>query len=239
MALSPRSIAEPVRVRLAPLDAIKGDPESLLVHEIYASIQGESTFAGMPCVFVRTTACHLRCRYCDTEHSFHEGRVRNVDEVIEEVEGLGIPLVELTGGEPLLQKGAFTLVTRLCDRGVRVLVETSGGVSTRSLDPRAVCILDVKTPGSGEVDSNVWSNLDHVKPTDEVKFVLTSREDYEWMRDLIARTRLSERCTVLAGVAFGEIDNRDLVRWILQDRLGVRFQLQLHKHVWPPHERGV
>lgn len=239
MTLSEKSIAEPMRVRLAPLDVVKGDAERLLVHEVYSSIQGESTYAGLPCTFVRTTACHLRCRYCDTEHSFHEGRARTVDDLVSEIGAIGLPLVELTGGEPLLQKAAFTLVTRLCDAGHRVLVETSGGVSTRGLDERAVCILDIKTPGSGEAGANVWSNLELLKPIDEVKIVVTSRADYDWMRDVLARTAVADRCTVLVGVAFGALAPRELAEWILRDRLPVRFQLQLHKHVWPPDARGV
>ncbi|AMV37659.1 radical SAM protein [Planctomyces sp. SH-PL62] len=223
--------------RLRP---IEGRPAgTLMVHEIYRSLQGESTFAGLPCVFVRLTACHLRCVYCDTPHAFNQGEPLELDAVVAAVEALGGGLVELTGGEPLLQDEAYPLMEKLADRGWTVLLETSGGVATDRVDPRVRIILDVKTPASGEVDANVWSNLDRLRPTDEVKFVLGDRDDFDWSVDVIRRHDLARRCPILMSAVFGRVDPTELATWILETHLPIRLQVQLHKILWDPRARGV
>lgn len=237
MPLSLDVLNEPPASRIAPLKRLSSR-ESLLVHEVYASIQGEGTRTGLPCVFVRTTACHLRCRYCDTAHAFHEGKERSVFDVAEEVLDYEIPLVLLTGGEPLLQPAVHPLMERLLDAGREVLLETSGGVSTERVDPRVVVILDVKTPGSGEVKRNVWENLERLRPHDEVKFVLTGKDDYAWAKALLERERLFERCAVLFSPEAEGLDPAALAEWIVKDRLPVRMQVQLHKVLWG-NRRGV
>jgi 7-carboxy-7-deazaguanine synthase len=213
---------------------------TLKVNEIYESIQGESTWAGLPCVFVRLTACDLRCTYCDTEYAFYEGKKRLVSEVLDEVLAGGTPLVEITGGEPLLQKNVLPLMTALCDAGRTVLIETSGAHDISKIDPRVHRIMDLKTPGSGECARNLWSNIAHLEKRDEVKFVIGSREDYEWSRDQVREHDLTARCgTVLFSPIFGRIEPRQIVEWILADKLQVRFQLQMHKFIWEPRARGV
>jgi 7-carboxy-7-deazaguanine synthase len=214
--------------------------DSLVIHEIYASIQGESTFAGLPCVFVRTTGCNLRCVWCDTPQAFHGGMRMTRQEVLERALALGAPLVELTGGEPLLQPGVFPLMTELCDRGLTVLVETSGEADVSGVDPRVHKVMDLKCPASGESHRNRWSNLLHITPKDEIKFVLADRADYEWMRATIEERRLASRTpNLLASTAFGTLAPKDLVRWVLEDKLSIRVQLQLHKYIWAPDEVGV
>ncbi len=212
---------------------------TLVVHEVYASIQGESTRAGLPCTFVRLSACHLRCSWCDTPHAFDEGTRRSVDDVVAEAHGRGIPLVEVTGGEPLLQPGVYPLLARLCDLGHTVLLETSGALDIGRVDPRVVRIVDLKCPGSGEVERNRWENLELLRPGDEVKFVLADRADYEWARDVVTGHGLAERCTVLLSTAHGLLAPADVVRWMLEDALPARFQLQMHKVIWDPDRRGV
>jgi 7-carboxy-7-deazaguanine synthase len=225
------------RARLKPLE---GKPAgTLLVHEIYRSLQGESTFAGLPCVFIRLTACHLRCVYCDTPHAFNQGEVLGLDEVLSRALELGDDLVELTGGEPLLQPEAYPLMTRLADAGKTVLLETSGAVDTTPVDPRVRIILDIKTPGSGEVEANDWGNLDRLRPIDEVKVVVCDRRDFDWAIELFRARRLIERCTVLLGASFGQVQPTVLAAWILESRLPVRLQLQQHKILWDPNARGV
>ncbi len=211
----------------------------LLVHEIYASIQGESTHAGRPCTFVRLSACHLRCTYCDTPHAFGQGERMARDEVLGRVRELGIRLVELTGGEPLLQAEALPLMRELCDAGYEVLLETSGSLDIRPVDARVKRIVDLKTPSSGEVEANRWDNLDALLPHDEVKIVLGSREDYEWARTQIQERSIARRCAVLLGCVHDALPPAELVRWMLADRLPARFQLQVHKVVWEPTARGV
>jgi 7-carboxy-7-deazaguanine synthase len=212
---------------------------TLLVNEVFFSVQGEGTRAGTPCVFVRLTGCPLRCAWCDTAYAFHEGVRRDEDDVLAEVAGFGCPLVLLTGGEPLSQPAAFPFVTRLLDAGYETLVETSGHVPLDGLDRRAVAILDVKAPGSGESHRMHRANLDLLKPTDEAKFVIAGRPDYEWSRDLVRERRLDERCPVLFSPVHGQLAPGDLARWILEDRLPVRLQVQLHKYLWPGVDRGV
>jgi 7-carboxy-7-deazaguanine synthase len=211
----------------------------LTVNEVFFSIQGEGSRAGRPCVFVRLTGCPLRCTWCDTAYAFHEGTKRSEDDVIAEVSGHPCRLVQVTGGEPLSQPAAFPFVTRLLDAGFEVLVETSGHVLIEALDPRAVAVLDVKAPGSGETHRMEWRNLDLLKPKDELKFVIAGREDYDWSRDLIRDKGLTARCPVLFSPVHGVLDPGLLARWILDDGLGVRLQVQLHKYLWPGVERGV
>ncbi len=214
--------------------------DTLVIHEIYASIQGESTFAGLPCAFVRTTGCNLRCVWCDTPQAFHGGTRMRRDEVRAKALALGTPLVELTGGEPLLQPGVFPLMTELCDAGRTVLVETSGEADVARVDPRVHKIMDLKCPGSGESHRNRWDNLEHIGPGDEIKFVLADRADYEWMRATIAERRLPARTpNLLASTVFGKLAARDIVEWVLSDALPVRVQLQMHKYIWAPDATGV
>jgi 7-carboxy-7-deazaguanine synthase len=213
---------------------------TLTINEIYSSVQGESTWAGMPCVFVRLTFCDLRCTYCDTEYAFYEGKKLTLDEILNSVLGYDCPLVEVTGGEPLLQKNVLPLMTLLADAGRTVLLETSGAHDISKVDPRVHRIMDLKTPGSGEVARNLWTNIEHLTQRDEVKFVIGSREDYEWSRTQLRQHGLAERCrAVLFSPIFGRIDPREIVEWILADNLPVRFQLQMHKFIWTPTQRGV
>jgi len=213
---------------------------TLTINEIYHSIQGESTWAGEPCVFVRLTFCDLRCNYCDTEYAFYEGKKQTLPEIMKAVAAFGCPLVEITGGEPLLQKNVLPLMAMLADAGHTVLLETSGAHDISKVDPRVHRIMDLKTPGSGESARNLPSNIEHLTQADEVKFVIGSREDYEWSREHVARHALTQRCrAVLFSPIFGRIDPREIVEWILADRLPVRFQLQMHKFIWTATKRGV
>jgi len=223
--------------RLRPLQGKAAG--TLVIHEIYRSLQGESTFAGLPCVFVRLTACHLRCVYCDTPHAFNQGETMSVDDVVARSLALGDDLVEITGGEPLLQLEVYPLMSRLADAGKTVLLETSGAINTSAVDPRVRVILDLKTPGSGEVEANVWSNLERLRPTDELKFVLCDRADFDWAANVVGEHRLTDRCPVLFSVAFGQVNPTDLAAWILESHLPVRLQLQQHKILWDPKARGV
>ena len=214
--------------------------DTLVIHEIYSSIQGESTFAGLPCTFVRTTGCNLRCVWCDTPQAFHGGTRMPRSTVLARALAPGTPLVELTGGEPLLQPGVFPLMRELCDAGRTVLVETSGEADVAGVDPRVHRIMDLKCPGSGEGDRNRWGNLLHLTARDEIKFVLADRTDYEWMRDTVRERRLA-RITphLLASTVFGKLAPRDLVAWVLEDQLPVRVQLQMHKVIWGADATGV
>ncbi len=212
----------------------------LTINEIFLSIQGESTYAGAPCVFVRLTACDLRCMWCDTPYAFAEGRKMTVDEVVAEVARYGCPLVELTGGEPLLQEDAYPLMTALLGRGMRVLLETGGHISVARVPAGVVKVIDVKCPASGESGRNHWPNLDQLAPADQVKFVIQDRADYEFARQVIARHQLSTRCeAVLCSPVHDVLAPRDLASWILADNLPVRLQLQVHKYIWGAHARGV
>ncbi|MSR29306.1 MAG: radical SAM protein [Phycisphaerales bacterium] len=223
----------------------------LRVNEIFHSIQGESTFAGEPCIFVRLSGCPLRCRYCDTAYAFREGVSRSVESVATEVLANPCRLIEITGGEPLAQREVHPLIVRLLDAGRTVLIESSGAIDTAEVDPRAHLILDIKTPGSGESHRMVWANLTRLRPHDEVKFVVCSREDYEFARETVIRERLVERtrCVLFSpaheqrGCAEIEgtpgLEPRLLAQWILEDQLSVRLQLQMHKFIWDPATRGV
>lgn len=224
---------------------------TLRVNEIFHSIQGESSFAGLRCAFVRLTGCHLRCAYCDTEYAFHEGANVEIEEIIRRVEARPCALVEITGGEPLLQRAVHDLMRRLCDLGKTVLIETSGACDISACDPRVIRIMDIKAPGSGECARNDWANIARLRPADEVKFVISDRADYDWAKAIIAEHRLTERVReVLLSPVFEQargrevagapgIPMRDLAEWIIADNLPVRLQAQLHKFIWEPATRGV
>ena len=218
-------------LRLASADRLR-------VNEIFYSLQGESTRAGRPCVLVRLTGCHLRCGWCDTAYAFYEGEWLSRAEVLARVAAFGCPLVELTGGEPLLQPGALPLLADLCNAGYEVLLETSGAVDIAPVDPRVRRIVDVKCPGSGEVERNHWPNLDLLRETDELKLVIADEADYRWARDLVLERELHRRCPVHFSPVAGSLDPAALADWILRDRLPVRLQLQLHKQLWGS-ARGV
>ncbi|MDO8793355.1 MAG: radical SAM protein [Vicinamibacterales bacterium] len=212
----------------------------LTINEIFHSIQGESTHAGRPCVFVRLTACDLRCRWCDTPYAFHEGRKMTVDEVVADVDARGCPVVEVTGGEPLLQPDVYPLMQRLLDAGKTVLIETGGHRSIAQVPPGVIRIVDVKCPGSGESEKNDWSNLAHLTATDEVKFVIADRADYDFAREVLRREKLEDKvAAVLFSPVHGELDPKQLAEWVIADRLPVRVQLQVHKYIWSPETRGV
>jgi 7-carboxy-7-deazaguanine synthase len=245
--------------------------DTLVINEIYLSLQGESTFAGLPCIFVRLTACDLRCSYCDTAYAFSEGKKMRLQEIQAKVRELAapfetvspvtrhfsLPLVELTGGEPLLQKNALPLMKSLCDDGFTVLLETSGAHDISPVDPRVHRIMDLKCPGSGEVERNLRENIKHLKATDEIKFVIGTAEDYEWARQQIAKHKLDAICPLLFSwvhpllpaqqdkslkkVPAGQtpVSRRELAEKIMADALPVRFQVQMHKVIWPPEQRGV
>jgi 7-carboxy-7-deazaguanine synthase len=212
----------------------------LTVNEIFHSIQGESTHAGRPCVFVRLTACDLRCSWCDTVYAFHEGRKMTVEDVLSRVRDYGCDVVEITGGEPLLQKDALPLMQRLLDEGRTVMIETGGHLSVDAVPRGVIRVIDVKCPGSGESGKVHWENLERLRPTDEVKFVITDRADYEFARDVVARYDLTSKTTaVLFSPVHGVMNARELAEWILADKLPVRLQLQAHKYIWDPTTRGV
>jgi len=242
--------------------------DTLVVNEIYLSLQGESTFAGLPCIFVRLTACNLRCSYCDTAYAFTEGEKKPLSDVRKRVRELAtpfddrratmhLPLVELTGGEPLLQPNSLPLMTQLCDDGFTVLIETSGAHDISKIDPRVRVIMDLKCPSSGEVPRNRWENLSHLKAIDEVKFVIGTAEDYEWTKQILAEHRLAERCPILISwvaplteaqrhaslkkVPAGQtpMSRLELAERVIADKLPVRFQVQMHKVIWAPEARGV
>jgi 7-carboxy-7-deazaguanine synthase len=221
------------------------DAPVLRVTEIFHSIQGESTWAGLPCTFVRLTGCPLRCVWCDTEYAFHGGEKLALDEIVARVRAIGTPLVEITGGEPLIHRNAFVLTERLLDLGFTVLVETSGAIDIGPLDTRAHRIMDLKCPGSGEESRNLWSNLDHLTERDEIKFVIAGRQDYEWARDTIRQRGLDTRVergelrALLFSPVWESMDFRELAEWVLADRLPVRYQIQLHKIIWGANVHGV
>ncbi len=220
-------------------------PPFLRITEIFHSIQGESTWTGMPCTFVRVTGCPLRCTWCDTAYAFKGGNRMTLDEIVERVRELGCPVVELTGGEPLAHRNTFALADRLLEEGFTVLVETSGSEDVGPLDDRVHIIMDLKCPGSGESARNRWENLDELGTGDEVKFVLLDRADYEWARGVIRERGLDRRVTegslraILMSPVWDQLDRQDLAEWILEDGLPVRYQTQLHKHIWDPARRGV
>ena len=204
----------------------------LKVYEIFHSLQGESSRTGLPTVFVRLTGCPLRCRYCDTAYAFQGGQNMSDQQILERVAEYGTRYVTVTGGEPLAQKGCIPLLIKLCDAGYDVSLETGGALDISAVDPRVSVILDVKTPGSGEVEKNLWQNLDRLKPADEVKFVLCDRADYDWARQVLAEHAISRKCPVLFSPVYSTLNPSDLADWVLQDKLPVRMQVQLHKILW-------
>jgi 7-carboxy-7-deazaguanine synthase len=208
------------------------------VTEIFHSIQGESSHVGRPCVFVRLAGCNLRCRWCDSEYTFTGGDRMSIEEILDRVRSYACGLVEVTGGEPLAQKEAFTLIETLCNDGFEVLIETSGSIDIEPVDRRAKIVLDIKCPGSGESDKNYWPNLEQLQPHDEIKFVIADRTDYEWARSVIEERNLSGR-TVLFSPVWGELDLKPLAEWMLADGVPARLQTQLHKHIWGADVKGV
>ncbi len=202
------------------------------VCEIFKSIQGESSYAGMPCFFIRLTGCNLRCTYCDTKYAYFEGEELSEERILSEVHRAGISLVEITGGEPLLQKEVYHLIKTLLDNNYKLLIETNGSMSIKDIDRRAVVILDIKTPGSGMVREMDFLNLDYIKDTDEIKFVITDRKDYEWTKDIIQQYNLKDRCHILVSPAYGILQPEVLAKWILDDGLELRLNLQLHKYIF-------
>lgn len=209
------------------------------VNEIFYSIQGESSRMGVPCVFVRLTYCNLRCTYCDTEYAFYEGREMELNDIISEVEKYQCKIVEITGGEPLVQENVHTLMKQLCDKGYQVMIETGGSLPIEKIDKRVNIIMDLKTPSSAMVHKNLYENINHLKPGDEVKFVIGNKADYDWSKEIMIKYRLADKVTVLMSPVFDELNNIDLATWILDDRLNVRLQVQLHKYIWHPQTRGV
>ncbi len=219
--------------------AIEPPTDQLQINEIFHSVQGESRHAGRPCVFVRLTACNLRCTWCDTAYAFEQGEGMSYTAILDRVARFGTRYVLITGGEPLLQPQVHGLIAELVDRGYEVGIETGGSLDVASLDPRVTIIMDVKCPGSGMQEHNLWGNIEKLKSTDEVKFVLADRHDYEWAREVIAQHHLTERCGVLLSPVHGELSPRSLAEWMLSDALGARLQMQIHKYIWPAGTRGV
>ena len=211
----------------------------LKVNEIFYSIQGEGNAAGLPCVFVRLTYCNLRCTYCDTEYAFYDGEEKTLDEIIDEVKKYKCKLVEITGGEPLVQEESLELMRRLCDAGFNVMLETGGSLSIKNVDTRVKMIMDFKCPSSGMEKKNFYENVNYLKKADEVKFVIGNREDYDWAKEIISGYNLISKCEILFSVVFGVVEPVKLVEWILEDKLDVRFQLQMHKYIWHPETKGV
>ncbi|PPC93591.1 MAG: 7-carboxy-7-deazaguanine synthase QueE [Methylotenera sp.] len=204
----------------------------LKIHEIFHSLQGESTRVGLPTVFVRLTGCPMRCVYCDTAYAFSGGSNMEIDDIVAKVAEYGTHYVTVTGGEPLAQKDCHVLLKDLCDAGFSVSLETGGAIDISKVDQRVSVILDVKTPASGEMENNIWTNLDHLKATDEVKFVLCNRADYEWAKALVAKDKLADKCTVLFSPVYQQVNPTELAEWVLADKLPVRMQIQLHKVLW-------
>ena len=211
----------------------------LEVTEIYKSVQGESTYVGLPCVFVRLTGCNLRCVWCDTAYAFDGGKKLSVGKILDQVKSFGINLVEITGGEPLLQKEVFTLMEKLLKNKFLVMLETGGSLSIKNVPNEVVKIVDLKCPGSGEENKNDWSNLDHLSSEDQIKFVIADRNDYEWSRSVLRSYELDKKVQILFSPVFEKLTLKDLTEWILEDNLAVRLQTQLHKHIWDKNKIGV
>ena len=214
-------------------------PDTLIINEIFFSIQGESSRIGLPCVFVRLTSCDLRCAWCDTAYAFHEGTEMRIDDIINKVKEYTCKLVEITGGEPLFQDNVHLLMKRLCDENYDIMIETGGHRDVSGIDPRVKRIMDIKCPGSMMEKRNRWENIEALTSRDEVKFVIADEIDYEWAKEIMRKYHLTARCTVLLSPVFGTIENRTLAEWILRDHLHVQFQLQIHKYIWDPATRGV
>ncbi|MBM4171004.1 MAG: 7-carboxy-7-deazaguanine synthase QueE [Ignavibacteria bacterium] len=211
----------------------------LKINEIFYSIQGESSKSGLPCVFIRLTYCNLRCSYCDTEYAFFDGKEMSIEEIISEVKRYKCNLVEVTGGEPLMQEDVFVLMSRLCNEGFDVMLETGGSISIKEVEKRVMIVMDLKCPSSNMLKKNLYSNIDYLKRNDEIKFVIGSKEDYDWAKAIIKTYRLVNKCDILFSVVYGELEPVKLVNWILEDKLKVRYQLQMHKVIWHPETKGV
>lgn len=209
------------------------------INEIFYSIQGESSMAGLPCIFIRLTYCNLRCSYCDTEYAFYEGTDYAIEEILTEIKKYNCNLVEVTGGEPLVQKEVLPLMKILCDSGYDVLIETGGSLSIKEVDQHVKVIMDFKCPSSKMAEKNLFENINYLKKNDEVKFVIGNREDYDWSKNVIDKYQLTEKCAVLFSNVFSELEPVQLAEWILNDNLKVRFQIQMHKYIWSPTKRGV
>jgi len=217
---------------------MKNSATSLLANEIFYSIQGESSFAGSPCVFIRLTGCNLRCSYCDTRYAYDEGKNYSIEAVVKKVRAYQCKLVEVTGGEPLIQEGVYRLLDRLIESGYQVLIETNGSMPIARINPQCIKIVDIKCPGSGMSDKMDWKNLKKLSPRDEVKFVIGDRKDYTWSVEMISQKSLEKNLIHFSPI-FGRIKPERLTKWILEDRLPVRLQLQWHKYIWPHRKRGV
>jgi len=211
----------------------------LKINEIFHSIQGESTYAGRRCVFVRLTYCNLRCTYCDTEYAFYEGVDKSIEGITDEVKSYNCNLVEITGGEPLMQEESLELMKKLCDLNFEVMLETGGSLPIKDVDNRVKIIMDLKTPSSGMMKKNLYENINFVKKSDEIKFVIGNREDYDWVKKTIEKYNLNKKCKILFSVVFNQLEPITLSEWILEDKLDVIFQLQMHKYIWEPDKRGV
>jgi len=211
----------------------------LKINEIYHSIQGESSFTGLPCIFVRLTYCNLRCSYCDSEYTFYEGTDMSIDEILNKIKSYSCKLVEVTGGEPLVQKGCINLLQKLVDLDYKVLLETSGSLTIKDVPKEVINIIDFKCPSSNMKKKNLWENINYLKLDDEVKFVIGNREDYDWAKNKIKKYNLTNTCKVLMSPTYKEIEPKMITEWILEDNLNIRFQVQLHKEIWPEEERGV
>tara|TARA_Y100000994_G_scaffold233514_1_gene221633 strand:- start:1425 stop:2066 length:642 start_codon:yes stop_codon:yes gene_type:complete len=211
----------------------------LKINEIYKSIQGESTYMGLPCTFIRLTYCNLRCSYCDTEYAFYEGKDIDIDTIISKVKKLKTKLVEVTGGEPLVQDGCINLLYKLIENGNKVLIETGGALSIEKIPKEVIVILDIKCPSSNMSDKNLWSNIKLLKKEDQVKFVIGDRNDYDWTKNIIDKYNLNSKCEILFSPVFNKIKPKQIVDWIIDDNLDVRFQLQIHKFIWEPEKKGV
>ena len=211
----------------------------LKINEIYKSIQGESTYMGLPCTFIRLTYCNLRCSYCDTEYAFYEGKDIEIDKIIKKVNKLKTKLVEVTGGEPLIQVGCINLLHKLIKNGNDVLIETGGALSIEKIPKEVIVILDIKCPSSNMSDKNLWTNINFLKKEDQVKFVIGDREDYEWTKTILKKYNLNTKCEILFSPVFNKIEPKTIVDWIMEDNLDVRFQLQIHKFIWEENKKGV
>tara|TARA_B100000945_G_scaffold160750_1_gene129057 strand:- start:1448 stop:2089 length:642 start_codon:yes stop_codon:yes gene_type:complete len=212
---------------------------SLKINEIYHSIQGESSYSGLPCVFVRLTYCNLRCSYCDTEYAFYEGKDMSIKQIIKKINSYKCNLVEITGGEPLLQKNCINLINELEKNNKKVLIETGGSLSIQNISKKTHIILDLKCPSSNMENKNLWENLDYIKKTDEIKFVVGNKVDYEWTKNIIKKYDLENKCHLLISPVYDKIDNEKIINWILKDNLKIRFQIQLHKEIWDKDKKGV
>ena len=212
---------------------------NLKINEIYYSIQGESSFTGLPCIFIRLTYCNLRCSYCDSEYTFYEGNDMSINQILDKIREYPCKLVEVTGGEPLVQKECIELLQKLVELNYNVLLETSGSLTIKNVPNQVINIIDFKCPTSKMEKKNLWDNINYLKNGDEVKFVIGDREDYDWAKRKIKKYGIEDKCSILMSPSYNQIQEKELVKWILEDNLNVRFQIQLHKKIWPEEEKGV